>query len=262
MKSDKLLVDHAGAVAWVTFNNPARHNAVSVEMWQVLAAELATLAADPGVHVLVLRGAGEEAFVSGADISEFESRRSRLEDVDAYNVLSETVSQKLLNFPKPTVAMIHGYCIGGGLGIACACDIRLAAQGASFAVPAAKLGVGYRYTALKRLVELVGPAVAADLFYSARRIDAGEAASIGLVNRVVPKAELHAHVTSYAERIAGNAPLSITSAKRAFIEMFKDDSSRDLAACRVLEAACATSEDYVEGRKAFAERRAPQFRGR
>lgn len=261
MKSDKLQLRQEQAIAWITFNNPAKHNAMSVDMWQSLASALPELAADASVRVLILRGAGDKAFVSGADISEFERKRSNLKEVEAYNALSEDIGQKLLNFSKPTIAMVHGYCIGGGLSIAGSCDLRFASSGARFAIPAAKLGIGYRYNALKRLVDLVGLPSAADMFYSARQLDAEESRAIGLVNRVCSADELEDFVRTYAARIAGNAPLSIASAKYAFIDMFKDPGKKDPATCRKYEDACATSQDYKEGRTAFRERRLPVFKG-
>lgn len=261
MSTPRLPVRIENHVARITFNNPEKHNAVSIDMWQGLVDALKAFATDPTVRVLVLSGAGDKAFVSGADISEFDKKRSALQDIEAYNTLVEEGSDRLADFPKPTIALIHGYCIGGGLGIAAGCDLRFASPGARFALPAARLGIGYRYTALKRLVDAVGRTAAADIFYSGRHLDADEALGIGFLNKIVPQEELESFVARYAERVAGNAPLSIASAKRAFVDFTREPSERDPAACRELERLCSTSRDYVEGRSAFRERRQAEFKG-
>ena len=188
--TDKMLSRKEGGVGTVIFNNPERHNAVSLEMWEATKRILDEFAADKDIRVVVLTGAGGKAFVSGADVSKFESERASLDAAKAYNVKSEAAYSGVYEFPKPTIAMIRGYCIGGGLGLATCCDLRICTDNSRFAVPAAKLGLGYGYVGLKRLSDVVGPAYAKEIFYTARQFDAQEAFAMGLVNRVVPSAEL------------------------------------------------------------------------
>jgi enoyl-CoA hydratase/carnithine racemase len=199
--------------------------------------------------------------VSGADISKFESERASQEAVARYNVSVEKSYSSIHDFPKPTIAMIRGYCIGGGLGLAVSCDLRICSEGSRFAVPAAKLGLGYAYPGLKRLVDVVGPAFAKEIFFTARQFDAAEAREMGLVNRVVPDAELERYVKDYADTIAGNAPLTVNSVKFIVGEVMKDESDRDMQRCDELVAQCFASRDYVEGRTAFMEKRKPVFTG-
>ncbi len=260
--TDKLLVEEAGPVGWITFNNPARHNALSVAMWRALPDALDRLEAGAAIRVIVLTGAGDKAFISGADISEFDKERAGEEAVEAYDRLAEGTTARLRNAEKPTIAMIRGYCMGGGLGIAMACDMRIAAHDAQFAIPAARLGVGYRAGSLKMLVDLVGPAAAKEILITARRFDAEEAARIGLVNRCVPVEALEETVQSYCDAIARNAPLSMRASKQMIGELLRaGDGDIDAALCEALVAACFRSADYAEGRAAFMEKRKPDFRG-
>ena len=219
-------------------------------------------ARDDDVRVVVLTGAGGKAFVSGADISRFESERASLETQKVYNQTVERANASIYEFPKPTIAMIRGYCIGGGLGLAVCCDLRICSDNSRFAVPAAKLGLGYAYSGVRRLTDVVGPAFAKEIFFTARQFDAEEARMMGLVNRVVPEAELEDYVKSYAETIATNAPLTVKAAKYIVGEAMKDESKRDLARCRELVEQCFASNDYIEGRRAFMEKRKPAFTGR
>ena len=260
--TDKVLAEKAGGVGRLTFNNPERRNAVSLEMWQAVEAILDDFARDDAVRVVVLTGAGGKAFVSGADISRFEDERASEEAVRHYNETTERVYAGLQAFAKPTIAKIRGYCIGGGTALAVCCDLRICDEGARFAIPAARLGLGYRYGGLKRLVDVVGPAFAKEILFTARQFGAAEAAAMGLVNRVVPEAELDAFVQDYADTIAGNAPLTVAAAKVVIGEMTKDPGERDLERADRMVAACFASEDYVEGRRAFMEKRKPAFTGR
>ena len=260
--TEKLVATKEGAIGWIVFNNPERHNAVSLEMWQSLPLVLDAFSADPEVRVIVLRGAGEKAFVSGADISQFKEKRSSAEAVKIYNATSDAASEALRNCPKPTIAMIRGYCIGGGTATAVNCDIRIAAEDARFGVPAAKLGLGYRFSGINRLATLVGPQFAAEIFFTARQFSAQEALQMNLVNRVVPVAELEKFTREYVQSIANNAPLTIAAVKRALIEYHKDPAERDLALCQKMVEACFASEDYKEGQTAFMEKRKPVFKGR
>jgi enoyl-CoA hydratase len=236
--TDKMLSRKEGGVGYVTFNNPEKHNAVSLDMWEATKRILDDFVADNDIRVVVLTGAGGKAFVSGADISRFESER-----------------------PKPTIAMIRGYCIGGGLGLATCCDLRIATDNSRFAVPAAKLGLGYGYVGLKRLVDVVGPAFAKEIFYTARQFDAQEALTMGLVNRVVPSAELENSVKAITDMICANAPLTIKAVKYTVNEIVREDSKRNVARTTEMVEKCFTSNDYNEGRSAFMEKRKPVFTG-
>ena len=260
--TSKMLAEKDGAIGRIIFNNPARHNAVSLEMWQAVAQIMEDFEADDAIRVIVLSGAGGKAFVSGADISEFKEKRADEEAAAAYAKISESARVKLQETLKPTIAMIRGYCIGGGLATAIACDIRIAAEGSRFGVPAAKLGLGYAYDGIKKLIDLVGPAYAREIFYTARQFSAEEAFGMGLINRLVPDGELESYVKNYCDTIAANAPLTIRSAKVAVREALKPESERDLDLCKRLVAECFASEDYTEGRTAFMEKRRPVFKGR
>lgn len=258
---DKILAEKSGPVGRLIFNNPERRNAVSYEMWEAAAAILRDFAADDAVRVVVLSGAGGKAFVSGADISKFESERSDTEAVRRYGVLTDSVYTALYDFPKPTIAAIRGFCIGGGLGLAVCCDIRLCTEGSRFALPAAKLGLGYGYVPLKRLAGIVGMPFAREIAFTARQFSAAEAAAMGLVNRVVPEADLDALVEEYVGTIGSNAPLTLGAAKSAFSQLGREPGDRDLAEVDRRVQACFASEDYREGRRAFMEKRPPRFTG-
>ena len=260
--SEKMLARKAGGVGWMTFNNPERHNAVSMEMWQAAERILADFIADEAVRVVVVNGAGGKAFVSGADISKFESERSGEEAVNAYQAQTAKVYDALADCPKPTIAMIQGHCIGGGTALAVCCDIRICGDTASFGVPAAKLGLGYPLAGIRRLVDLVGPSFAKEIFFTAKKWSSEEARIMGLVNRVVPNDSLEATVLDYAETIAGNAPLTVGSVKTIVREALKDRGQADEALCDRLVKACFASQDYIEGRRAFMEKRKPAFEGR
>ncbi len=260
--TDQLLAEKAGAIGWITFNNPSRHNALTVAMWEALPEALATFEADHEVRAIVLKGAGEKAFISGADISEFEEQRASEEAVARYDELAEGTTTRLREARKPTLAMIRGYCMGGGLGIAIACDLRIASEGSRFAIPAARLGVGYRMGSLKQLCDLVGPAFAKEILLTGRHFSASEAAQMGLVNRLVPDAELDDAVADYCERLAANAPLSMAATKRMITELLRAGGDGvDQSLCDALVSACFLSNDYTEGRRAFMEKRKPVFRG-
>lgn len=260
--TDKLIARKEGAVGWVIFNNPDRHNATSYEMWQSLPLVLEAFSSDADVRVIVFRGAGEKAFSAGADISQFKEKRSGPEAVQAYNDAADAAGRALRECSKPTVAMIRGYCIGGGTAIAVGCDLRIAGDSARFGVPAAKLGLGYRFDGIKRLAAIVGPAFTAEIFFTARQFTAQEALQMGLVNRVTPDAELERYTLDMVSAMAANAPLTIAAVKVALIELGKDPVNRDLARCQRMVEACFASEDYKEGQAAFMAKRKPQFKGR
>ena len=262
MATDKMLAEKDGAVGRMIFNNPEKHNAVSLEMWAAAERILDDFARDDAIRVIVLAGAGGKAFVSGADISKFEDERATAEAVASYSAKTARVYQALEAVEKPTIAMIQGYCIGGGLAIAVCCDLRLCSDNSRFSLPAARLGLGYPIAGLRRLVGVVGIGFAKEICFTARRFDAAEAAAMGLVNRVAPASQLDELVREYAEAIAANAPLTVKAMKVILGEIAKDSEDRDRAACDALVAECFASEDYVEGRRAFVEKRKPVFTGR
>jgi enoyl-CoA hydratase/carnithine racemase len=260
--SEKLIARKDGAIGWVIFNNPQKRNAMSLEMYQATAEALENYAKDPAVRVVILKGEGDKAFISGADISQFKEKRSNAEQVRAAEVISERCNKAIRECPKPVIAMIRGYCMGGGLGLAVVCDLRIASDDSRFGVPAARLGVGYRFMGVRRLTELVGPSFTAEIFYTGRAFNAQEALQMGLVNRVLPAAELEKYVMDYAAALTGNAPLTIAAVKRSLIELRKDPAERDLALCQKMVDDCFASEDYKEGQAAFMEKRKPVFKGK
>jgi enoyl-CoA hydratase len=259
--TDKLLAEVAGPIATVTFNNAARRNALSAEMLAALPAVLAALNADGDVRVVVVTGAGDKAFMSGADISEFAARRTAPADRAAFDRGQAALSQAWAALGKPVIAMIRGYCLGGGLLTALQADIRIASDDSQFGIPAARLGLGYAFSGVTALMSLVGPARAAEILFSARRFTAAEALQMGLVNRLVPAGDLRETVLSLADSIARNAPLTVAAAKAAIREIGKPGGSRDLARVEAMVEACFQSADYLEGQRAFAEKRPPAFTG-
>ncbi|WP_375459974.1 enoyl-CoA hydratase [uncultured Enterovirga sp.] len=258
----KMLTHKAGGIGTMTFNNPEKRNAVSFGMWEAAGAILADFAADPEIRVVVLTGAGGKAFVSGADISKFGDERAEAEAVGRYNAATEAIYAGLHDFPKPTIAKIRGFCIGGGLGLAASCDLRFATDESRFALPAAKLGLGYGFAPLRRLAGVVGLPFAKEIVFTARQFSSREAETMGLVNRIVPADEIDAYVADYAATIAANAPLTIGTAKYAFRQIAKDPADRDLEGSAERVRACFASADYAEGRLAFMEKRRPAFAGR
>ncbi|MGH8618564.1 MAG: enoyl-CoA hydratase [Burkholderiales bacterium] len=262
MATEQLTTSVEGAIGWLTFNNPGRHNAISMAMAEHLPAAMAAFEADLRVRVVILTGAGEKAFAAGSDISGFGESRANPDANRRYNALHERAYDAVYASIKPTIAMIRGYCIGGGLDFAASCDVRIAAEDASFSAPAGKLGLGYGYESVVRLKRVLGGPAARELLISARRMNAQEAFRLGLVHRVVPVAALREQSLAYAESLAANAPLTLAAIKRSLLELERDEAVRDAAAAQKLIDACFASADYEEGRKAFAEKRKPDFRGK
>ena len=258
----KICAEADDGVGLITFNNPEKRNAMSVEMWDGLAEALGAFERDDAVRVVVLTGAGHQAFVSGADISQFETRRGDANARREYDRLTSAGRERLARFPKPTIARIRGHCLGGGLAIALQADLRIAGEDSRFGIPAARLGIAYGFDAVNELVHAIGPAHARMLLYTGARVDGREAARMGLVNQVVPDEELSDRVVDLARTIADNAPLSVRAAKLAVRAALVDPQARDLDGLERAAQACFDSGDYKEGRTAFLEKRAPRFGGR
>jgi len=250
-----------GPVGWMIFNNPERRNAVSLDMWEAVPRILRRFEDDPAIRVIALAGEGGRAFVSGADISQFEQQRSNAEQVAHYEQVGNRASDALKGASKPTVAVIRGWCIGGGLGIAANCDLRFATEGSKFGVPAGRLGLGYAHKGVQTLMSIVGPAYTKEIFFTARHFSAAEAVAMGFVNRVAPDAEFDAFVAGQLATIAANAPLTLKALKGTVRELLRGPEA-DLALSKQLVAECFASEDYKEGRTAFMEKRQPVFQGR
>ena len=261
MISEKMLSRVEEGVGYITFNNPEKHNAVSIEMWDALEKILDEFRSSKDIRVIVLNGAGGKSFVSGADISKFDKERSSKEAVLSYNKRTQKVYELLETFPKPTIAMIDGYCIGGGLNLAVCCDIRICSEKSKFAMPAAKLSLGYPFSSIKRLFDVMGPGMAKHFMFTAEKISASEALACGLVQKLVSEENIETYVRDYALTISHNAPLTIKAMKQIGIEILKNPDERDLLLCEQLASACFDSEDYKEGRKAFMEKRKPNFKG-
>jgi enoyl-CoA hydratase/carnithine racemase len=262
MQNEKILSSRREGVGSLVFNQPEKRNALSPDMALAAAEIIEDFERDSDVRVIVLSGAGDKAFVSGGDISRFESERATPEQMAAYSRKSERFRTALRAVGKPTIAMIRGYCLGGGLSVALNCDLRICSEDAQFGIPAARLGIGYGAERLTQLVHLVGPAVAKEILFTGRRMGAQEALRVGLVNQVLPAAGLEAYVGNYAATMAANAPLSIVAAKRVIDEIVKDKQERDQTLCERVIADCFGSQDYIEGRRAFMEKRRPVFTGR
>ena len=258
----KILRSVTEGVGVITFNNPAKRNAMSLDMWEGLGHALTELRDDPEVRVMIMVGAGDKAFVSGADISQFEKTRHNAQASEEYSRKSAAQRALLAEYPKPTIACIRGFCLGGGMQVAMLADMRIASENSQFGIPAAKLGIAYGYDGLKHLVSLVGPSWARLILYTGMRIDSAEALRIGLVDRVVPDTELWGATMEIARTISGNAPLAVKAAKITIAQVLKDPDKRDMDAIKAIGTACMDSEDFREGRQAFMEKRKPKFKGK
>jgi enoyl-CoA hydratase/carnithine racemase len=254
-------VEKRGAAGWIVFDQPAKRNAINGAMWRAIPEAMARLDADSEVRCVAFRGSGTEAFAAGADISEFEKNRDDPAAVGAYDDLLDRVLHSIQGSPKPSVAMIHGFCLGGGLEVALACDLRYCGRSAQFGIPAAKLGLAYNVEGHKRLLETVGHARAREIMFLGRRYGADQAAAMGLVHGVVDDGELERHVGGVIATLCDNAPLSIANSKAILEEYVKASGTPDALRMRAAIDRCATSADYGEGRRAFMEKRKPRFTG-
>jgi enoyl-CoA hydratase/carnithine racemase len=260
--TERIVAEKQGSIGWLTFNNPARRNAISIDMWEAIPKVLDRFEQDSAVRVIVLKGEGDKAFVSGADVSQYEKDRSTAEGIQRYEEIAGRVAERLQSCDKVIIAMIRGYCLGAGVNISLCCDLRIAAEDARVGIPAAKLGLGYRASSLKNLVDTVGPAFAREVLITGRQFKADEAKNMGFVHRVAPVAELEALVLEYCTMISENAPLTIRASKRIVRELLKSGEAPDAQACAALVKACFESQDYIEGRRAFMEKRKPAFQGK
>ncbi len=258
----KILAIKEGPLGWLVFNQPEKRNAVSLEMWEALPVIMEHFNGDDDIRLVILRGAGNKAFVSGADISQFDNVRHSVNATQVYDQKVGAANDAVYHCPKPTIAMIHGFCIGGGAGIAMCCDLRLASTESRFGVPAAKLGVGYGMKGIKNLMDVVGPANTMEIFFTARQFTAHEALGMGMVSKVLPPEGLEGFTRAYAKTIGNNAPLSIMAAKKAVKELLKNPDHCDEAGIQAAVEACFDSQDYIEGRTAFMEKRKAVFQGR
>jgi enoyl-CoA hydratase len=260
--TDSLIVEKRGAAGWITFNDPGRHNAMSYDMWVAVPKAIKLFEADDEIRAIVLTGAGGKAFVSGANISQFEKLRTGADAVAEYERVGEEAQGALYNTFKPVIARIDGYCIGGGLNISLCCDIRIASDVSSFAIPAGRLGLGYRLTAIRNLVTTVGAPQALDIMLSAQRFTAQEALTKGLVQYVVPAADLDKTVDAYLAKVTVNAPITLRAAKKAVREFQRVAPHIDAEGIKNMVLSCFSSEDYQVGMRAFAEKRAPFCKGK
>lgn len=260
--TNQLIVEREGRTGWITFNDPAKHNAVSFDMWAAIPDALKIFEEDANIRAVVLTGAGEKAFVSGANISQFEALRTGESAVKEYEVVAEKAQSSIKNFSKPIIARIDGYCIGGGMNIALCCDIRLASDTSIFSIPAARLGLGYRFTAIENLVRATGTANALEIFITAGKYSASEAKEKGLIQAFCTKAELNGLVEGYLKKINANAPLSMAAGKKMIRLLADRSASIDPGEMKALVLECFESEDYKEGKLAFSQKRPPEFRGR
>lgn len=260
--TNKIIAEKRGNVGWLTFNQPEKRNAVSVDMWEAVPVVLDAFESDPDIRVIALKGAGDQAFVSGADISQFDQHRAERGAVNYYEEIAEGAQLRIYACDKPTIAMIRGYCLGGGVNIALSCDLRISGSSGRFGIPAARVGLGYRLSAMTNLVNTVGHAKAREMFFTARQMPAEAALDANLVHAVVPDADLSAAVADLCDTIAANAPLTIAAGKRMMRELLKPGAEVDVAASKSWLRTCFDSEDYIEGRRAFMEKRKPVFQGR
>ena len=257
----EIITKKEGPIGNIIFSNPQKMNAMSLDMWLGVPKAMREFDQDPEVRVIVVKGSGEKAFISGADISQFDQLRGSADQQEIYNqaVAEAYLAPTLCS--KPVVASIRGYCFGGGLGFAVACDMRICSEDAQFRMPAARLGLGYGFEGVNRFINVIGPANTADIFFSARRFDAAEALRMGYVTQVHPSDLLEQETSKYVGSMAENAPMTMKAIKAAVLQSAVLEKDRDVALVSRLVDACFASEDYKEGRAAFLEKRTPIFRG-
>ncbi len=260
--TEKILSEVLNGIGWIIFNNAERRNAISLAMAEKVTQLIAEHSENDDVRTVVIRGEGGKSFVAGQDISEFEKSRSTSDDIGRYERITNGMYEGVRQCPKPVIAMIEGYCMGGGMALACACDIRICSDNSVFAIPAGRLGIGYRANFTRWVVETVGGPVAKEILFTSRRYDAAEALQIGLVNRVIPVGELAGFVQEYASSIVENAPLSVRAAKYIVNAVGDSPSRWDTETIQNFIDACSNSDDYIEGRRAFMEKRTPNFKGK
>lgn len=260
--SGKMTARKEGGIGWMIYDHQAKRNAVTYDMRLAIPGILADFEDDDDIRVVMLAGAGDRAFISGSDISQFGEKRSSEEARKEYDRASERADRAMAALSKPMIAMINGYCLGAGVLTAMRADIRIAADDARFGVPPARLGLGFSYAAVASLIDLVGPAHAAEMLFTGNRYSAEEALAMGLVNRVAAAAELRETATGIARTIAANAPLTLRSVKTSIRAALRDAEDRDMSRVQAEIDACFASEDYAEGRAAFMEKRSPVFRGK
>ncbi len=261
VSTDKIIAAKSAGVGYLRLNQPEKHNAISYSMWVAIADTMKAFQDDDEVRVVVMSGEGGRAFSAGADISEFSEKRNTEAQIEVYEAAGRAAYDAITSFPKPVIARIEGYCVGGGLAVALCADLRIVSDDSRFGIPAAKLGLGYSHKSLRPLVDLVGPTNAKEILFTARRFTASEAQRMGLVNQVMPRGEIEAFVNDYAQTIAANAPLTVQACKTVVAELLKDPEARDTDLCDRVVDACFASRDYKEGRAAFMEKRAPRFTG-
>jgi enoyl-CoA hydratase/carnithine racemase len=260
-RADLVSSDRDGPIGTVTLNQPKKHNAMTLAMWEELRRSVDELDEDPGVRVVVVRGAGAGAFCAGADITEFLEKRANAEQNESYTRAYVEAQDRIAAARKPTIAMIHGVCAGGGTGIALACRLRFCDDRLRFSIPAARLGVVYDFGSVARLVGCVGPSFAYDILVSARAVGAEEALRLGLVNEVHPHEELEARVVDYARRVAEHSPISIEGTGVVVDAVGDPDNEALRREAHEFEHRSASSDDYLEGIRAFLEKRKPVFSG-
>lgn len=260
-KIGQLVARKEGAIGWIVITNPTKRNALSFEMWHDFPQLLREFADDQAIRLVVLTGEGEH-FAAGADISQFGEKRSGGEALSQYNETLKVATAALLDFPKPLLAKIRGACVGGGLALVLDCDLRFCSDEAVFLMPAGKLGLGYEFGGIERMIQVIGPSNACDLFFSARKLNATQAKEIGVISQVFSKQDFDAGFAAICAQITANAPMTLAAAKFAMREASRPSAERDMAKVQSLYEACFKSQDYAEGRSAFLEKRAPRFQGK